>query len=111
MLSKLGTGSAIFTFLSVLLATIFAGVQDHPAGYDPRPSYTDANGKPAIGGAPIVTAIPVLGTGFVAGLNSFLNTSYTFIGQITLPSFIAEMKDPRQVQRMCLRASTADLSG
>jgi hypothetical protein len=104
MLSKLGTVSAIFTFLSVLLATIFASVQKEPAGYDPRPSYTNANGVLTVGGAPIVTAIPVAGTTFVAGLNAFLNISYTFIGQITLPSFIAEMKDPRFLDRpLCLR--------
>jgi len=95
MLSKLGVGSAFFTFVSVLLATIFAAIQSQPAGYDPRPSYTNANGKSAVGGAPIVTAVPIIGTGFVAGLNAFLNICYTFIGQITLPSFIAEMKDPR----------------
>lgn len=42
-----------------------------------------------------MTALPVKGVTFVAGMNAFLNISYTFIGQITLPSFIAEMKDPR----------------
>jgi hypothetical protein len=83
MLSKLGTASAAFTFLSVLLATIFAGIQSTPAGY------TEALGSP------LVLAVPIAGTTFVAGLNAFLNISYTFIGQITLPSFIAEMKDPR----------------
>lgn len=95
MLSKLGTASAFFTFISVLLATIFAGIQSHPAGYDPRSSYTAADGTASVGGNPIVTAFPVSGTTFVAGLNAFMNISYTFIGQITLPSFIAEMKDPR----------------
>jgi hypothetical protein len=95
MLSKLGTASAIFTFISVLLATIFAGVQSHPAGYDPRDSYTTAAGASARGGNPIVNAIPAAGTTFVTGLSAFLNISYTFIGQITLPSFIAEMRDPR----------------
>jgi hypothetical protein len=83
MLSKLGTASAFFTFISVLLATIFAAIQAEPAGY------TEALGSP------IVTAVPIAGTTFVSGLNAFLNISYTFIGQITLPSFIAEMKDPR----------------
>lgn len=97
MLSKLGTLSAFFTFVSVLLAAIFAGVQSHPAGFDPRPTYTAPDGTVMTGGNPIVTAIPVAGTTFVAGLNAFLNISYTFIGQITLPSFIAEMKDPRYV--------------
>lgn len=82
-LAKLGLVSAVFTFISVLLATIFAGVQSHPAGYS------------AADGDPIVTAIPVAGTTFVAGMSAFLNISYTFIGQITLPSFIAEMKEPR----------------
>ncbi len=95
VLSRLATASALFTFISVLLATIFAGVESHPAGYDPRDNYTTASGAAAIGGAPIVTAFPVAGTTFVAGLNAFLNISYTFIGQITLPSFIAEMKEPR----------------
>ncbi|TDZ33752.1 N amino acid transport system protein [Colletotrichum sidae] len=94
-LSKAGAASAIFTFISVLLATIFAGIQAHPAGYDPRPSYTDKNGVTQVGGSPIVTAIPLAATTFVSGMNAFLNISYTFIGQITLPSFIAEMKDPR----------------
>ena len=84
MLSKIGTASAIFTFVSVLLATVFAGVQSHPAGFDPEKL-----------GYPIYTAFPTAGTTFVAGMNAFLNISYTFIGQITLPSFIAEMKDPR----------------
>ena len=28
-------------------------------------------------------------------MNAFLNISYTFIGQITIPSFIAEMKEPK----------------
>ncbi|KAF3771166.1 hypothetical protein M406DRAFT_286042 [Cryphonectria parasitica EP155] len=82
-LAKLGAASALFTFISVLLATIFAGVQDHPAGYS------------AELGNPVVLAVPAAGTTFVAGLSAFLNISYTFIGQITLPSFIAEMEDPR----------------
>lgn len=82
-LAKLGAVSAVFTFISVLLATIFAGIQDHPAGYT------------AELGNPTVLAIPVAGTTFVSGLSAFLNISYTFIGQITLPSFIAEMKEPR----------------
>ena len=84
MMAKLGTASAIFTFISVLLAAAFAGAEGKPAGYDPLKL-----------GEPIVTAFPVKGVSFVDGMNAFLNISYTFIGQITLPSFIAEMKDPR----------------
>ncbi|KAI1144002.1 transmembrane amino acid transporter protein-domain-containing protein [Hypoxylon sp. FL0543] len=91
MLSKLGTASAAFTFISVILATIFAGVQDHPAGFSAEPTADPT----APYGNPIVTAVPILGTTFVSGLGAFLNISYTFIGQITLPSFIAEMREPR----------------
>lgn len=83
MMSKLGTASALFTFISVILATIFAGIQAHPAGYT------------AELGEPIVNAVPLPSTTFVQGMAAFLNISYTFIGQITLPSFIAEMRDPR----------------
>ncbi|KAI1180392.1 N amino acid transport system protein [Nemania sp. FL0916] len=95
VLSHLGTGSAIFTFISVILAVIFAGVESHPAGYSLLPATDPLTGKALPSGAPIVTLIPLASTTFVNGLNAFLNISYTFIGQITLPSFIAEMKEPR----------------
>lgn len=85
-LSKLATLSAVFTFLSVLLAAIFAGVEAHPENYNTGGSFT---------GNPIVLVIPTAGTSFVNGMNAFLNISYTFIGQITIPSFIAEMKEPK----------------
>ncbi|KAI8628644.1 amino acid transporter [Xylariaceae sp. FL1651] len=94
-LSKLGTASAFFTFISVILAVIFAGIESHPAGYSPVPTTDPLTGKAAPWGKPVVTAIPLATTTFVSGLNAFLNISYTFIGQITLPSFIAEMKEPR----------------
>ncbi|EMR62278.1 putative n amino acid transport system protein [Eutypa lata UCREL1] len=94
MMSKLGTASAVFTFIAVVLATIFSGIEDHPAGFSATPGI-DETGSAIPWGNPLVTVIPVTGTTFVAGLNAFLNISYTFIGQITLPSFIAEMRDPR----------------
>ncbi|KAH8882294.1 amino acid transporter [Thozetella sp. PMI_491] len=109
MLSKIGTASAFFTFLSVLLATIFAGIESHPAGYDPRDNYTTEDGTAAVGGAPIVTAFPVAGTTFVAALNAFLNISYTFIGQITLPSFIAEMEEPRDFPKALWACTIAEI--
>ena len=90
-LSKLATFSALFTFVSVLLAAIFAGIEAHPNHYD-----TPGGGKSHLWtGNPIVLVVPVAGTGFVSGMNAFLNISYTFIGQITIPSFIAEMKEPK----------------
>ena len=66
----------------------------HPNGYTTTSSHTNSKGVFVPGGAPQVLAVPLSGTTFVAGMNAFLNISYTFIGQITLPSFIAEMKNP-----------------
>ncbi|KAH6604539.1 neutral amino acid permease [Trichoderma cornu-damae] len=97
MMSKLGTASAIFTFVSVLLATIFAGIQDRPAGFT------------AALGSPVVAATPVKGTTFVNGVSAFLNISYTFIGQITLPSFIAEMRDPREFPKSLWACTIAEI--
>jgi len=96
-LSKLAAASAFFTFVSVLLATIFAGIEDHPGA-----------GWPAKG-APIVWAIPPPGTTFVMGLNAFLNISYTFIGQITIPSFIAEMKNPKDFPKALWAVTIAEV--
>ena len=97
VMAKIATVSAFFTFISVLLATIFAGIQSHPAGYS------------AEKGAPIVTAVPVAGTTFVQGMAAFLNISYTFIGQITLPSFIAEMRDPREFPKSLWACTIAEI--
>ncbi|CAM1500556.1 Fc.00g097180.m01.CDS01 [Cosmosporella sp. VM-42] len=98
MMAKLGTASAIFTFISVVLAALLQGVQKHPALYDPLTL-----------GEPIVTALPVKGTTFVNGMSAFLNISYTFIGQITLPSFIAEMKDPRDFPKSLWACTIAEI--
>ncbi|KAF2496043.1 putative neutral amino acid permease [Lophium mytilinum] len=95
-LSKIATLSAITTFLSVLLATIFAGIEAHPAGY---PKF----------GEPTVLAIPAAGTTFVAGMNAFMNISYTFIGQITIPSFIAEMKEPKDFPKALWAVTIAEI--
>jgi amino acid permease len=95
-LSKLATFSAFFTFVSVMLAAIFAAIEDHPAKY------------PTLG--PInVLAVPAKGTTFVAGMNAFMNISYTFIGQITLPSFIAEMKNPKDFGKALWAVTIAEV--
>ena len=101
-LSKLATVSAFFTFVSVILAAAFAGVEGKhgTACYSLDPTYCpDVGAK--VSGEPLVLVIPAAGTTFVSGLTAFLNISYTFIGQITLPSFIAEMENPYDF-RKCL---------
>lgn len=95
-LSRLATFSALFTFVSVLLASIFAGIEAHPAGYDPAHPVE-------------ILVIPKKGTTFVSGMNAFLNISYTFIGQITLPSFIAEMKEPRDFPKALWAVTVAEI--
>ncbi|TVY86630.1 N amino acid transport system protein [Lachnellula willkommii] len=107
-LANLATASAFFTFISVLLAAIFAGIEAHPAGYNPDPNFI--NPKTGIhGGEPIVTAIPVAGTTFVSGMSAFLNISYTFIGQITIPSFIAEMREPKDFPKALWAVTIAEV--
>ncbi|KAK5629610.1 hypothetical protein RRF57_005325 [Xylaria bambusicola] len=109
VLSHLGTGSAVFTFISVLLAVIFAAIESHPAGYSAGPVTDAMTGKALPSGAPIVTAIPLATTTFVNGLNAFLNISYTLIGQITLPSFIAEMKEPKDFPKALWACTIAEI--
>ncbi|KAL0571542.1 hypothetical protein V5O48_010418 [Marasmius crinis-equi] len=95
-LAHMGTFSAVTMGIAVLLAIIFAGVQKHPFGY-------------VEGDEPIVTIIPVPGTSFVAGMSAFLNISYTFIGQITLPSFIAEMENPKDFPKALWAVTIAEM--
>ena len=101
-LARLATVSAFFTFVSVLLAAIFAGIEAHPGGA------TVAKYWPKAG--PIeVLVVPAVGTSFVNGMNAFLNISYTFIGQITLPSFIAEMKEPKDFPKALWAVTIAEV--
>ena len=95
-LSKLATLSAFFTFISVLLAAIFAAIEAEPAGYTPAHPVD-------------VYIIPAAGTTFVAGMNAFMNISYTFIGQITIPSFIAEMKEPKDFPKALWAVTIAEV--
>ena len=96
-LSKLATFSGIATFVSVLLASIFAGVEDHPYKWDPKK------------GNPIVLLFPAADTTFAQGLSAFLNISFTFIGQITVPSFIAEMKEPEDFWKSLTAVTIAEI--
>lgn len=95
-LSTAATFSALFTFASVILATIFAGIEDHPYGWSPD--------KP-----PVWHVWTPKSTGFITGMSAFLNISYTFIGQITLPSFIAEMKDPQEFWKSVTAVTIAEV--
>lgn len=101
-LSFIATFSALFTFISVILATVFAAIEDHPAGYTLDPTAK-------VHGEPVVLVVSAASTTFVSGMNAFLNISYTFIGQITLPSFIAEMKNPRDFPKALWAITIAEI--
>jgi hypothetical protein len=109
-LSKLAFASAFFTFISVILAAAFAGVEGKHGtnNYNPDPNHVTASGA-ILGGEPLVLAVPKAGTTYVAGMNAFLNISYTFIGQITLPSFIAEMKNPYDFRKALWLVTIAEI--
>ncbi|KAF9218315.1 hypothetical protein BS17DRAFT_791721 [Gyrodon lividus] len=81
-LSGLGMVSAICMGISILLAIIFSAVEGRPAGYVP-------------GVDPVVSVFPASTQTFVSGMSAFMNMVYIFIGQTSLPSFIAEMENPR----------------
>ncbi|KAF9267084.1 hypothetical protein L218DRAFT_856240 [Marasmius fiardii PR-910] len=95
-LAHLGTFSAVTMGIAVLLSIIFAGIQGHPFGY-------------IEGDEPIVTAFPVAGTTFVSGMSAFLNIMYTFCGQICLPSFIAEMENPKDFPKALWAVTIAEI--
>ncbi|KAM4065582.1 transmembrane amino acid transporter protein [Hirsutella rhossiliensis] len=97
VLSRLGAASAFFAFISVFLATIFAGIQGKPPGYDLLTK-----------GEPTVKAWPVHSTTFVQCVSASLAMSFTFFGQITLPSFIAEMRDPREFPKSLWACTVAE---
>lgn len=85
-MSWVGIFAAITMFIAVLLSMIFAGIQDHPEGYEV--------------GTPVHWNLwPVEGTTYVSGMSAFLNIVYTFVGQICYPSFISEMKNPKDFKK------------
>ena len=76
---------------------------DHPNGYNtggPDGTMVDE---------PTVLAVAKAGTPFLAGMNAFLNISYTFIGQITIPSFIAAMKEPKDFPKALWTVTIAEI--
>ncbi|EPQ51583.1 hypothetical protein GLOTRDRAFT_96312 [Gloeophyllum trabeum ATCC 11539] len=91
-LGGLGAFAAATMGISALLMIVFAGVQSHPLGYTgvapTVTTYTSGCCSPRHTRCKMVLTERT-------GTSSFLNISYTFIGQITLTTFIAEMRDPR----------------
>lgn len=85
-LSSVAYFSAITMFIAVILAMVFAGIEDHPGHYK-------------VGTEVHYRLFPEKGTTYVAGMEAFLNIVYTFVGQITYPSFISQMKRPKDFKK------------
>ncbi|SNX84979.1 related to neutral amino acid permease [Melanopsichium pennsylvanicum] len=95
-LTSLGVISAVSMFISIMLVLIFTGIQGaHPA--------VDDFDEPVF-----ITAFAPKGTSFVNGLSAALNVIFTWIGHIMYPTFIAEMKDPREFPKALYAVTVAE---
>lgn len=84
-MSFIGYFSAATMFVSVILSMAFAGVQEHPPHWK--------------GDAIQWNLWPQEGTTYVQGMSAMLNIVYTFCGQICYPSFISQMKRPKEFKK------------
>ncbi|GEQ67895.1 hypothetical protein JCM33374_g1561 [Metschnikowia sp. JCM 33374] len=88
-MSSIAYFSAITMFLAVVLSMVFAGVE-----FDIAKDWY---------------SFPVKGTTYVDGMTAFLNIVYTFVGQITYPSFISEMRNPKEFKKALYIVTLAEL--
>ncbi|BEJ17198.1 hypothetical protein CspHIS471_0605990 [Cutaneotrichosporon sp. HIS471] len=85
--TSMGVFSAFCMGIAILLCLIFSGIQPHPGkGY--------GGTYPSLGEVYTTAGLPG-NPGFVNGFNAVLNITFLWIEQILYPSFIAEMKEPR----------------
>lgn len=94
-MSSVGIFSAATMFIAVVLAMAFAGVQEHPFGYT--------------GAAVEYNLWPAEGTTYLQGMIALLNIVYTFVGQITYPSFISQMRRPQDFKKALYIVTLAEL--
>lgn len=62
------------------------GIEGNPAGW-------------TAGATKTVRVWAAPGTTFTAGFNAFLNITYTFVGQILIPSYVDDMKRPQDFDK------------
>ena len=74
----------------------FVGVQSHPYGFKE--------------GTPVHwRAWPAKGEKYVNIMSAVLNIVYTFVGQITYPSFISQMKQPKDFKKALIVVTICEL--
>lgn len=95
-LTILGIISAASMFIAIMLTMIFTGIQGAP----------DVESMDL--GKVYITAFAPKGTSFVNGLSAFLNIVFTWVGQIMYPTFIAEMRDPREFPKALYAITVAE---
>lgn len=89
-MSSVGYFSAATMFIAVVLAMAFAGVSHSADGASWH-------------------VVPPRGTTYVSGMEALLNIVYTFVGQITYPSFISQMREPRDFKKALYIVTLAEL--
>ncbi|RCK57959.1 N amino acid transport system protein [Candida viswanathii] len=95
-MSIVGYFSAATMFVAVILAMVFAGIQDHPYGYEKE-------------GTPVVWHAWPKNENYVNIMSAVLNIVYTFVGQITYPSFISQMKQPKDFKKALVVVTICEL--
>lgn len=103
-LSWVGLFSAGTQFVSVILAMIFAGIQEHPHSYDGTPVTWKVRADPRPG-----SLWPHSGNPYPTAMTAVLNITYTLVGQITYPSFIHQMKKPQDFKKAVTVVSVCEL--
>ncbi|PWZ00254.1 hypothetical protein BCV70DRAFT_107454 [Testicularia cyperi] len=95
-LTGLGIVSALSMFIAIILTISFTGAQ----------------GEPAVEGGltspVVVSAFAPKSYTWVDGTNAVLNIVFTWIGHIMYPSFIAEMKDPKDFPKALYAVTIAE---
>lgn len=95
-MSVIGYFSAATMLASVVLSMTFAAVEDHPY------KWTEGGSMKWYVWSPPHTK-------YVDAMSAFLNITYTFVGQITYPSFISQMKKPREFKKALVVVTILEL--
>ncbi len=96
--ASMSIASAISMGIALLLILIFSSIQGkNPYGMPEGASVT-------------ISAFAPAGTTFVQGFSAFLNIAFLWIGQICYPTFIAEMKDPREFPKALYALTVAEFT-
>lgn len=96
LMSFIAVFSAGTMFVAVILSMVFVAIQGNPNGF--------------VSLVPVTYNLwPEKGTSYVNGMAAVLNIVYTFVGQITYPSFISQMKKPKDFKKALYIVTASEL--